>query len=215
MTTCHCCATDQMFDRRIANRDLRRLQRRGPDPATRQLIAAVRESPLPPHPTLLDIGGGVGTIHHVLLERGFAQATHIDASQAYLAVATAEAARLGHADRVTFAHGDFRVIAPSVAPADVVTLDRVVCCDPDYAALLGAAADHAQRLLAFTYPHPRWYTRAFVATMNAGRRLRGNPFRAYVHPPAGMIAVLESRGLRRRWAGGSWLWRAELYERAA
>jgi len=204
-----------MFDRRIANRDLRRLQRRGPDPATRQLIAAVRESPLPPHPTLLDIGGGVGTIHHVLLERGFAQATHIDASQAYLAVATAEAARLGHADRVTFAHGDFRVIAPSVAPADVVTLDRVVCCDPDYAALLGAAADHAQRLLAFTYPHPRWYTRAFVATMNAGRRLRGNPFRAYVHPPAGMIAVLESRGLRRRWAGGSWLWRAELYERAA
>jgi magnesium-protoporphyrin O-methyltransferase len=116
---------------------------------------------------------------------------------------------------VTFAHADFHALAPTTPPADVVTLDRVVCCDADYARLLGAAADHAQRLLAFTYPHDRWYTRLAVATLNARWRLRGRPFRAYVHPPEAMIAVLEARGLRRRWAGGTWIWRAELFERAA
>jgi magnesium-protoporphyrin O-methyltransferase len=215
MSTCHCCATDQQFDRRTARHDLRRFRRRGPDPATQQLLAALRDSPLPPGPTLLDIGGGIGTIQHVLLEHGFARATQIDASQAYLEVAMAEAARLGHAERATFAHGDFRELAPTVTPADVVTLDRVVCCDPDYAGLLGAAADHAKRLLAFTYPRARWYTRFYAATMNAWRRLRRHPFRSYIHRPAAMIAVLEARGLRRRWVGGTWIWGAELFERAA
>lgn len=214
MTTCHCCAADQQFDRRIAERDLQRLHRRGPDPATRQLLAAVQISPLPPRPTLLDIGGGIGTIHHTLLDHGFAHATQIDASRAYLALAAAEAERRGHQARLTLAHADFHAVAHTTPPADVVTLDRVVCCDPDYAGLLGAAADHAQRLLAFTYPHARWYTRLFVAAMNAWRHLWGHPFRAYVHSPAAMSAVLEARGLRRRWAGGTWIWKVELFGRA-
>jgi hypothetical protein len=215
MTSCHCCATDLRFDQRIAQRDLRRFHRHGADPATKQLLTAVQNGPLPPQPTLLDIGGGIGTIHHTLLDHGFAHATQIDASQAYLTVAAAEAERRGHLPRVTLAHADFRALAPTTPPADVVTLDRVVCCDPDYAGLLGAAADHALRLLAFTFPHARWYTRLFVATMNAGYRLWGNPFRAYIHSPAAMTAVLEGRGLRRRWAGGTWIWRVELFERAA
>ena len=214
MTSCRCCATDQQFDHRLAVHDLRRFHRRGPDPATQQLLDAVRESPLPPGPTLLDIGGGIGAIQHVLLEHGFARAAQVDASQAYLAVAATEAARLGHSGRVSFTHADFRAVAPTVEAADVVTLDRVVCCDPDYAGLLGAAADHTGRLLAFTYPRARWYTRLYVATMNAWRRLRGEPFRSYIHPPAAMTAVLERRGLRRRWVGGTWIWTAELFERA-
>jgi magnesium-protoporphyrin O-methyltransferase len=215
MTSCHCCAIDQEFDRRVASQDLRRFHRRGPEPATRQLLAAVQGTALPPNPTLLDIGGGIGTIHHILLARGFGRAAQVDASQAYLAVAATEAARLGHSDRVTFAHADFRAVAPTVLPADVVTLDRVVCCDPDYHGLLATAADHAQRLLAFTYPRARWYTRLSVAAMNAWRRLWGHPFRGFVHPPAAMTAVLEARGLRRRWAGGTWIWSAELFERTA
>jgi magnesium-protoporphyrin O-methyltransferase len=178
MTSCHCCATDQQFDLRTAQADLRRLHKRGPDPATKLLLTAVLDSTLPPQPTLLDIGGGIGTIHHALLDHGFARATEIDGSQAYLTVAAAEAQRRGHLGRVTFAHADFRALAPTTPPADVVTLDRVVCCDPDYASLLGAAADHAQRLLAFTYPHDRWYTRLALATLNARRRLLGRAIRA-------------------------------------
>jgi tRNA1(Val) A37 N6-methylase TrmN6 len=215
MTDCHCCGTDQQFDRGTARADLQRFRRHGPDPATRLLLVALQDCPLPPEPTLLDIGGGVGTIHHALLDQGFTRATHIDASEAYLAVAAEETQRRGHGDRVTFAYADFRAIASTTAPADVVTLDRVFCCDPDYQALLAAAAEHAQRFLALTYPHARWYTRLYIATKNAWRRVRGQPFRAFVHPPAAMIAVLEAHGLRRRWAGSTWIWQAELFERAA
>lgn len=214
MSTCHCCATDREFDRGRARHDLRRLRRRGPDAGTRQLLTAIRAAKLPPDPTLLDIGGGVGTIHHALLDRGFRRATHVDASTAYLEVAAAEARRLGHADRVVFQHGDFREVEQATPRADVVTLDRVVCCDADYRSLLAAAADHADHLLGFTFPRARWYTRAFVAAANAWRRIRGAAFRAYVHPPAAMTAVLEEHGLRRRWAGGTWVWAVEVFERA-
>lgn len=215
MTSCHCSASDKEFDRRRARRDARRFRRRGPDPGTRQLLAAIREAPLPSDPTLLDIGGGVGTIHHALLDQGFSHATHVDASTAYLAVADQEVRRVNHGGRVTFRHADLREVAASVHDADVVTLDRVVCCDPDYNHLLGAAATHARHLLGFTFPRSRWYIRAFVAMSNAWRRVQGAAFRAYVHPPDAMAAVLEKHGLRRRWSGGTWIWAVEVFERAA
>ena len=45
------------------------------------------------------------------------------------------AARQLH-DRVRYEVGDFVALAPDVEPADVVALDRVVCCYPDMAALV-------------------------------------------------------------------------------
>jgi magnesium-protoporphyrin O-methyltransferase len=213
MTTRQCCAADEQFDPAIARRELRRFQRKGPGRATRQILDEVRRAPMPPRPTLIDVGGGIGAIHHLLLEEGFARALQVDASRAYLEIARAEAERRGHGLRVGFAHGDFREVAATIPPADVVTLDRVVCCDPDFAGLLRVAADHARHLVALSYPRDRWFTRWFVAVFNAFRRLRGDSFRAFVHPPAAMIAILEGRGLRRRWAGGTRIWSAEVFER--
>jgi SAM-dependent methyltransferase len=210
---CHCQATDEQFDARFAQRDLKRFQRRGPDASTRQLLAAIGGIPLPPQPSLLDVGGGIGAIHHVLLERGFARAMQVDASAAYLAVAAPEAERRDHAGRVDFLHADFPEVASSLPLAEVVTLDRVVCCYPDCARLLGAAADRAKWLVAFSYPRPRWIVRLIVAAFNFTNRLRGRAFRAYVHPPATMAAALERAGLHRRWAGGTWFWAVEAFER--
>jgi 2-polyprenyl-3-methyl-5-hydroxy-6-metoxy-1,4-benzoquinol methylase len=214
MTTCQGCAADREFGSAIAGREVRRFRKRGPNPATRQLLDAVRRASLPREPSLLDIGGGIGAIHHVLLDEGFARATQVDASRAYLDVSEAEAERRGHRPRVTFAHGDFHALAAAMPAADVVTLDRVVCCDPDFAGLLAAAADHARHVVALTYPHERWYTRLFVAAVNGLRRLRRVPFRAYIHPAAAMTAVLEARGLHRRWSGGTIVWKTELFERS-
>ncbi len=213
MDCCHGSANDRFFDARVARRELARYRKRGAGPWTRRLLAAIEETSLPPGATLLDVGGGVGTIHHRLLERGFAHATQVDASAAYLAAAAEEAEGLGHSDRVTFRHGDFHGLAAELPPFDVVTLDRVVCCDPDYETMLGEAAAHARRLVAFTYPRPRFIVRAFVAVANVLQRIAGRAFRAYVHPPAAMVAVLERNGLRRRSAGGTFIWVAEVFER--
>jgi magnesium-protoporphyrin O-methyltransferase len=211
-----CCRTDaheRFFDARTVRRELKRYRKRGPGPSTRSLLAAIEDAAPPAGSTLLDIGGGLGTIHHRLLDRGFAAATHVDASTAYLAAAGEETQRLGHSERVTFRHGDFHALAAELPPADVVTLDRVVCCDRDYESMLGQAASHARRLVAFSYPRPRWFIRLFIGFGNAFCRIAGRTFRAYVHPPAAMAAVLERSGFRRRSAGGSFVWAAEVFER--
>lgn len=213
MTCCQRSAAADQFDAAIAGKDLRRFRRRGPTVTTARLIAAVEACRLPPRPTLLDIGGGIGTIHHVLLDHGFSQATHVDASGAYLTAAADEARQRGHAGRVEFLLAAFPAEATTLPPADVVTLDRVVCCNPDYRGLLEAAATHTRRVLAFSYPRPSWLAHLVVAGGNALRRLGGREFRAYLHAPADMHALLEGAGLRRASSGGTWVWAVQVYER--
>src|SRR5512146_1771395 len=99
---CNCCQiTDHTFGENDARKGLRQYQRRGPAAQTRELLRAVRSVNLH-NATLLDIGGGIGAIHHELLDDGVTQATHVDASRAYLRAAEGEAARRGHASRVKF-----------------------------------------------------------------------------------------------------------------
>ena len=105
-------------------------------------------------------------------------------------------------------------MAPTLPDADVITLDRVVCCYPNAEDLLRSAAQRARRLVAFSYPRNRWYVRAFIAFENFWRRLRGNPFRAFLHPPERMHAVLGAAGLVRGTARlGTAVWLIDLYHR--
>jgi magnesium-protoporphyrin O-methyltransferase len=211
--SCQCCAIDDQFDRARAEQDLRQYHRKGPQSTTRHLVRVLRQRS-PAGSTVLDIGGGVGVIHHELLNAGFERAVHVDRSQAYIDVAQREASAAGHADRVRFIHGDFRAVADALEPADVVTLDRVVCCDADYATLLPLAAQRARQVLAMTFPRDRWLVRAFVALSNAWRRMRGSAFRVYVHSPQAMATLLQRLGMHRALADTTFAWNIELWERA-
>jgi magnesium-protoporphyrin O-methyltransferase len=194
-----------MFDRRDAEQRLRRYQRRGPEGTTRLLIDALRSAGVA-DATVLDIGGGVGVVHHELLRAGAAQATDVDASSAYLAVARAESARQGHAARVTYLHGDFVARAAAIPAADIVTLDRVVCCYPDMPALVGLAAERAERLLGLVYPRDLWWVRLGVGAVNRVFAFQGTAFRIFCHPTAAVDAVVQQAGLalRAHYTRGPW-----------
>jgi ubiquinone/menaquinone biosynthesis C-methylase UbiE len=128
MSCCQCEGIREEFDPRLAKRELRRYVRSGLRKSTRLLLEGIRACGLR-SATLLDVGGGVGVIHHELLGDGTASAaTHLDASPAYISVAREEATRRGHGDRVRFIEGDFVELASSLEAVDIVTLDRVICC---------------------------------------------------------------------------------------
>lgn len=213
MPCTHCDCSERHFDDATARADLRRFRRRGPDAPTRHLLAALETVVAPPGASLLDVGGGVGAIHHHLLERGYASALQVDASPAYLAVAAEEAERLGHADRVQFRHAEFGPGIADLPVSDAVTLDRVVCCTRDAHGLLDAAAAHARHWVAFSYPRRRWYVRAAVFLLNGWRRVQRSEFRFQVHPLEQMAAALRARGFERRSSRGTWIWGVELFGR--
>jgi magnesium-protoporphyrin O-methyltransferase len=208
----HCADAESLFTERAARRDLKRYRRKGPTGITRELLHALREQDVAAG-TLLDIGGGVGTLQHELLHSGLAHAVHVDASRAYLEASAREAERQGHGDRVEQHHGDFVQLADNLVPVDVVTLDRVVCCYPDMPALVRASAAKAQRLYALSYPRVRWLTRLGRRLGNAWFRVRGSSFRTYLHPPAEIEAHVERNGFRPVASGRTLLWHAAVYRR--
>ena len=208
-----CCQiTDRTFGEQDARGDIREYRRHGAPAETREMLRAIRSLVLS-KARLLDIGGGAGVIHHELLRDVAATAVHVDASSAYLQAAEDEASRLGHAGRIEFIHADFADVAAQLPDADLVTLDRVVCCYPDFRTLLGAAASKAASALGLSYPRRTWYVRLSIHAINLLQRLCRDPFRVYVHDPADMDAVLTAAGLRRLSLKRFSVWEVAMYRR--
>jgi hypothetical protein len=207
-----CQGLEEMFDSTEAARDLRAYRRSGPAPSTRRLLAALREAGVNGL-TLLDIGGGVGAIQHELFKSGVQAAVDVDASSAYLAASREEASRQGHADRTQYFHGNFIDLAPEIEAADIVTLDRVICCFPDMPALVGLSAAKARRLYGVVYPRDVWWTRLGRMAVNLYSRLRGSQFRFFVHPSAEVDATVRRSGLTPRFRREGLFWQVVVYAR--
>jgi magnesium-protoporphyrin O-methyltransferase len=207
------CAAAAHFNPKKAERDLRRYQRRGPDVTTRLILEELRRLPLQGlH--LLDVGGGIGVIAVELATAGLAGITFADASTGYLEAARRHLASRGASRAAQFFLGDFATTADTLPDADVITLDRVVCCYPDLEALLRGAAARARRMVAFTYPRDTWYVRAAVVLENSWYWLRRDSFRAFVHSPERMASVLEASGFVRAARHATLQWAFDLYRRA-
>jgi len=210
---CNCCEMENnTFGEDGAKANLKDYRRRGPAKQTKLILEAVRSLGLK-QASLLDIGGGIGTIHHELLKDVASEATHVDASSAYLKVATQEAERLGHKEQVKFIHADFTDVATDLPQVDVVTLDRVVCCYPNMHELLKAASSKSMKAIVMTYPREVWYIKAVMAVMNFFQHLRNDPFRVFVHPIQEMESLLNSQGLERVATRRLFVWEMSLYRR--
>ena len=114
---------------------------------------------------------------------------------------------------MTFVRGDFVKLRHDIAQADVVTLDRVICCYENMEQLVTTSATKARRLYGAVYPRERWVLKVWVVLENFGRRIPRNPFRTYVHPIAAIDDALKRQGLHRRWMKDTFGWRLAVYAR--
>lgn len=213
MVTGSCCAAPagRFFDEERAGTELRAYHRKGPGKTTRRLLAALRGAGA--GGTLLDVGSGSGILTLELLKAGVSRADCVDLSPGSLRVAREEARRQGLADRITWHEGDMVELGPALPPADIVTLDRVVCCYAEYGPLLDQAAGHSRRWLALSYPRERWYVRVGIWLENLLLRLRRDSFRAFGHPVAAMDALLRRAGFVPVRHDVTLVWQSSLYRR--
>jgi magnesium-protoporphyrin O-methyltransferase len=199
--------------RKSARDDLARWRAGRPRPATRELIDVIRERGVD-GAAVLDVGAGVGAVYVSLLEAGAATAVDVDASREYLATARAEAARRGLVSRVDYRYGDLVELAPELAPADIVTLDSVICCYPHLPSLLAAAASVKPRLIGLTYPRDVWWMRVYMRLWNLGQAIRRSRDRYFIYRHSQVGRLLASAGFVATYDGGPLEWRVVLYERA-
>lgn len=195
----------ETFGDRFARRISRRYRQRGLNRTQLRLVDFLAERGIE-DATILEIGGGIGEIQVELLRRGADRATNLEISANYEAVAATLLRETGLEGRVTRRILDIATGPDGVPPADIVVLHRVVCCYPDFERLLGAAADHARRLLVFSHPPRNLFTRAVIGWDNLLRRMRGNDFRAFVHAPDAMVDVVRAQGMTPQYQhhGLSW-----------
>lgn len=214
MDGCGCDADGfaSIFDRRNAEGDRDRYRRNGPDRTTRmllELLAPYRSA----GSTVLDIGGGIGIIDQELLRTGAGHAVLVDGSTASLVVARQEARRLNLLDRIEFIEGDFVRRAASIDAADIVTLDRVVCCYPDAEGLVGLSAARARTVFGVVLPRYRRLVRIAIRAENLWFRVRRKAYRAYAHPTARVDEIAAENGLHPRSEGHTAFWRVVVYDR--
>lgn len=213
-----CCAwseeLDRLYDEATARADLDEYRAHGPRANTRRLVDELRRAGVA-GATLLDVGGGVGLVQHELMAAGATRILAVDASRSYLSAAQEEARRRGYADRADYVHGDFVDLARGIESADVVTMDRVICCYPDMPGLVGAAADKARRLVGLVYPRDAWWVKVAVAAKDAWRRATHEVDRAWVHAARDIERELSRRGFARRFRSRRLYWQIEVYERRA
>jgi SAM-dependent methyltransferase len=210
-----CCDEELAFigyDGRDAEKDLAALRSRGPRPTTQELIDVIRGQGVA-GTTVLDVGAGVGGIHLALLEAGAASAIDVDASREYIAAARTEAECRGLVDRVTYRYGDLVELAADMPPADVVTLDSVICCYPNLPALLAAVSSVGPRLVGLTYPRDVWWMRAYMRLYNLVHAIRRNPARYFEHRQSQVRSLMTSAGYSEVHDGGIAPWRVLLYAR--
>ena len=212
MDGCGCDEYATPLDRGIARRDRDRYHSKGPDRTTRMLLDMI-EADSGDGATVLDVGGGIGVIDHELLKTRASTAVLVEASSAYLEVAREEARAADLLGRIEIVAGDFVQRADDIEAADIVTLDRVVCCHPDADALVKATASRARRLYGLVLPRDRWYVRWLTRLSNVVWWSLRSAYRSHVHANASIDELALTEGLRPRSEAFTAWWRVILYAR--
>ena len=208
----HCCGLQKLFNDKQARKDLKRLRKKGPNKPTRILLQYLDQLNIP-QMTLLDIGGGVGAIQMVLAQKGIQAITGVDASPAYLQAAQQIAREMGYLEKARFIYGNFIEKASEVESADIVTLDRVLCCFPDVHALVTHSVQKARQVYGVIFPRDNFLTKLGATVLNLVLMLLRNPFRTYVHSTAVVDLLVQRQGFETWQVATAGVWQVRVYRR--
>jgi magnesium-protoporphyrin O-methyltransferase len=193
-----CCSTKgyrRVFSERSARSDARRYRRKGLDRTSRRIVDFVKAQGVDGR-SVLEVGGGIGAVQIELLKAGAARAVSVELTPAYEAVAAELLREAGLEGRVERKVMDFAQAEAQVEGADIVIMNRVVCCYPDMPRLTGAAARHAQELLVMSFPRRSWWMRMGLGMANVLLWLTRREFHVFMHRPDRILATSEATGLR-------------------
>jgi magnesium-protoporphyrin O-methyltransferase len=164
--------------------------------------------------TLLEVGGGIGAIQIELLKAGATRAVSVELTPTYERVARELLSEAGLESRVERKVMDFAESGAEVEAADIVIMNRVICCYPDMPALAEEAATHAREVLVMSFPKDRWWTRTFLTLGNFGLQVLRREFHVFVHPPEQILAVAERNGLHTALDMPGLFWQIAAVQRA-
>jgi 2-polyprenyl-3-methyl-5-hydroxy-6-metoxy-1,4-benzoquinol methylase len=203
-----------VFSERSARAEAKRYRRKGLDATSRRIFDFVKQQGVEGR-TVLEVGGGIGAIQLELLKAGAARAVSVELTPTYEEEATALLREAGLEDRVERRIMDFAAAGAAVEAADIVIMNRVICCYPDMPRLAGTASDHTRELLVMSFPKRTWWMRIAMLLGNAMLSATRREFHIFLHPPKRILATSEQHGLRTVHDDAGVFWTIAALRRAA
>ncbi len=170
------------------------------------MLAAVPPEDLHASSSVLEIGGGVGAVQAELLLRGAGTGEVVEVVGAYEPFAQRLAQSRGLGTRTTFRVLDLLGRPDEVAAADVVVLNRVVCCSEDGVELTAAAAALTRGTLLISFPRHSGFAALLQRIQHRVFRLLGRRYRFFVRPASVLIGAATAQGLSVRSRGRDGIW---------
>lgn len=213
MSCCNNLAIEIQFDKaRVVNK-VNQYHSKGIGKETRILVNALRSIGVDGC-SLLDIGAGLGSIGIELLNSGLASVENVEASSSFLETAKSESKTRNLIDKTKFTYGDFVEIADGVSTADIVTLDKVICCYDELQPLIKLSCEKTVKYYGVIYPRDTWWTKAVIGFENLLRKIKGNTFRVFVYPTKEVDSLIKAHELREVFYKAKMVWQIVIYGRS-
>ncbi|MGH9923109.1 MAG: class I SAM-dependent methyltransferase, partial [Nitrososphaerales archaeon] len=203
---------NRAFDRRKAEKDLKRYYKKGIDKEGKVLFDFLKNKMADLR--VLDIGCGIGNLAIELVKAGASNSRGVDISEAYIAAARNLAKNLDIADIVEFQAMDFVENERKIEKVDVVVSNKVICCYPYMERFIRASTSHAKKFYAITYPVDHSAVRFFVRIRNWFIQFtvkRG--FKVHIHNVAEITKCIESQGFKGVFSAKKRFWIVDVFER--
>lgn len=208
----HCCGADMLFDEKTAKKEYAKYLKKGPDRVTAKLIEQL--STVEKGRSLIDVGGGIGAIQWWFLNQGGESVYGIDASSGYLSLAGQHALKKNWTSNVLYFMGDFTDKKDDLPMADHTTLDKVICCYPNFENIVKAACDKSHKSVSVSYPMDGIIAQAFRSVGVVFMKLKKNPFKPYIHPVRNVRQSFSNHGFKISQRDLKFPWYVETYIRS-
>lgn len=206
-----CEGTDRFFSR-WSKKYAKEYKKKGLAKEQRFLLEGIRKEPVQSR-TLLDIGCGVGALHHALLREGAARSVGIDIADGMVRQARQFAREFNLQDRTEYHTGDFVQLAGTINESDVTMLDKVVCCYENLDSLLKASTEKTRHILALTHPKENFLMRIAFKTQIALGKLFRWKFRPFWHDWVVMKATIIASGFEPVYENSTFAWQVLVFRR--
>jgi len=227
MPLCSCCRNPRIegtnsFFSRFSKSYAKKFRKKGLEKTQKFLLEGVKiglrekdrpgESPLRDK-TILDVGCGVGALHLTMLREGASRALGVDISEGMLEKARAFSSDMGLENQVEYLNADFVSLqeGPGAGKADVLLMDKVVCCYEDVEALMEKAMRQTGTVFALSHPRDRSVLKfAFRAQIFFARLFRFR-FHPCWHSWPRVHGMLEQAGFKRVYSNRTFVWDVSAY----
>ena len=215
MTCCSSCSnttgTNDFFNSQ-SKRYLKQYRKKGLAKEQRLLEAGITGSGIQ-NKSILEVGCGIGALHLTLMKNGAEKSTGIDISEGMITTAKQLAGEFGFAERTTYHLGDIVQMNGNIPEADIVILDKVVCCYKNVFDLLKVSSEKCRQTYAFSYPNPNILVQiSFKGLILIGKLLKWKFYPSW-HDWSGLIRTLETYGFKQSYQNSTFMWNVCVLER--